>query len=444
MKMAFVSLGCDKNLVDSEVMLGLCKQAGIEVVSDESIADVIVVNTCCFIQDALDESIEAIVEMGHFKEEGNCKGLIVAGCLGQRYEKEIFEEMPEVDAVVGTTAYEKIVEVAKRVCEGEKIKEISSIDAPMINEDNSYLRVISTAGHFAYLKIAEGCDNHCTYCVIPKLRGAYRSRKIESLVKEAEVLAQQGIKELILVAQDTALYGTDIYGKSCLDKLLTELCKVDGIEWIRILYCYPEHITDETIEVMAREEKICNYLDMPIQSGCDTVLKRMGRKNTAGIIMDRVNKLRQAMPDITLRTTLISGFPNETEEEFEKTLKFVEEGKFDRLGVFTYSQEEGTPAAMLPNQIDEEIKQERKDIIMDMQKFISAKKCEEAVGKKMKVIIEGKLPEDKVYCGRSYKDAPDIDGLIFVDSEEELLTGDFVEVVITAASDYDLYGKVAE
>jgi ribosomal protein S12 methylthiotransferase RimO len=443
-KIAFVSLGCDKNLVDSEVMLGLCKQAGIEIVADESVADLIVVNTCCFIQDALEESIETIVEMGEYKKDGNCKGIIVAGCLGQRYQKEIFDEMPEVDAVVGTTAYEKIVEVAKRVYAGEKIKELTDIDMPMIAEDNSMLRMLSTAGHFAYLKIAEGCDNHCTYCVIPKLRGKYRSRSTESLVKEAEVLASQGVKELILVAQDTALYGSDIYGKSCLDKLLTALCKVDGIEWIRILYCYPEHITDETIAVMAKEDKVCKYLDMPVQSGCDSVLKRMGRKNTANIIEEKITKLRTAMPDITLRTTLITGFPEETEEEFNETLGFVERSRFDRLGVFTYSQEEGTPAAIMKNQIDEDVKKERKDLIMETQKFISASKCENAVGKRMKVLVEGRLPEDKVYCARSYKDAPDIDGLVFVSSDEELLTGDFAEVVITQASDYDLYGRVVE
>ena len=350
-KIAFVSLGCDKNLVDSEVMLGICKRDGIEIVSDESVADLIVVNTCCFIQDALEESIETIVEVGKYKQD-KCKGIIVAGCLGQRYEKEIFEEMPEVDAVVGTAAYEQISQVARRVFAGEKVKELIDIDSPMEREDNAHLRIVSTSGSFAYLKIAEGCDNYCTYCVIPKLRGKYRSRSVESLVKEAEVLAKQDVKELILVAQDTSLYGTDIYGKSHLHILLTQLCKVEGIEWIRILYCYPEHITDETIEVMAREEKICNYLDMPIQHGNDAVLKRMGRRNTEGIISERVEKLRKAMPGIVLRTTIITGFPNETEEEFESCMEFIESMKFDRLGVFTYSQEEGTPAAIMENQID--------------------------------------------------------------------------------------------
>ncbi len=441
-KIAFVSLGCDKNLVDSEVMLGICKREGIEIVADESTADLIVVNTCCFIQDALEESIETIVEVGKYKED-KCKGIIVAGCLGQRYEKEIFDEMPEVDAVVGTTAYEQIAQVAKKVFAGEKVKSLNHIDTPMEKEDNSHLRIVSTTGSFAYLKIAEGCDNHCTYCVIPKLRGKYRSRSVDSLVKEAQVLAKQDIKELILVAQDTALYGIDIYGESRLHVLLKELCKVEGIEWIRILYCYPEHITDETIEVMANEEKVCHYLDMPIQHGNDDVLKRMGRKNTVGIISEKVQKLRKAMPDIVLRTTIITGFPSESQEEFKSCMDFIEKIKFDRLGVFTYSQEEGTPAAIMKNQIGEEVKLERKETVMDLQKGISAKICEKAVGKILRVLIEGKLPQENVYCGRSYKDAPEIDGLVFVKSEEELLTGEFIDVVITQAGDYDLYGEVA-
>jgi len=445
-KMAFVSLGCDKNLVDSEVMLGLCrKDEEIEVISDEAAADIIVVNTCCFIQDALEESIETIVEMGRMKEEGACRGLIVAGCLGQRYEKEIFEEMPEVDAVIGTTSYEKVVEVAKKVYEGSKIKEISSIDNAMENEENSYSRIITTSGNYAYLKIAEGCNNHCTYCVIPSLRGKYRSRSLESLVKETEILAKNDVKELILVAQDTALYGIDLYGESKLHELLERLCKVEGIEWIRVLYCYPEHITDETIAVMAKEEKICKYLDMPIQHASDTVLKRMGRRNTVGIMEEKVNKLREAIPDITLRTTVITGFPGETDEEFESLMSFVEKTKFDRLGAFTYSQEEGTPAAKMQDQIDEDIKLERKNAIMELQKDISAQMCEMSVGKVLKVIIEGRLAEDtNVYCGRSEKDAPDIDAMVFVRSEEELLTGEFVNVKITEAGDYDLYGEVVE
>ncbi len=443
-QLAFISLGCDKNLVDSEVMLGICRKEGLEVISEEEKADIIVINTCCFIQDALEESIETIVEMGKLKETGACRGLIVTGCLGQRYEKEMFEEMPEVDAVIGTASYEQIAKVAKEVYEGKKVKELADIDMPMEDEDHALLRVLSTAGHFAYLKIAEGCDNHCTYCVIPSLRGKFRSRHLESLVQEAKGLAKQGVKELILVAQDTALYGTDLYGENRLPQLLEALCQIDGIEWIRLLYCYPEHLTDETIAVMAREPKICHYLDMPIQHGDDGVLRRMGRRNTKALMVEKIGKLRHAMPDITIRTTIITGFPGETEEEFASCLDFVTEMKFDRLGVFTYSQEEGTPAAKLPNQIDEEVKVERKEILMQRQKEISAQICESFVGKTMTVLVEGQLPGEAVYCTRSFRDAPDIDGLVFVQSDVELLTGDMVEVEITAAADYDLYGRVME
>lgn len=440
---AFISLGCDKNLVDSEVMLGLTKKSEMTIVSDESTADLIVINTCCFIKDALEESIETILEMAQYKKNGNCKGIIVAGCLGQRYEREIFEEMPEIDAVIGTTAYESIIEVAEKVLNGEKhIMELTDINSPMV-EDNGYTRVLSTAGYFAYLKIAEGCDNHCTYCVIPKMRGKYRSRHIESLIQEAKILAEQGVKELILVAQDTAIYGKDLYGSSKLHELLKDLCGIEGIEWIRILYCYPEHLTNETIEVMSVEDKICKYLDMPIQHASDSVLKRMGRRSTQFLIKCRIADLRKAMPDIAIRTTLITGFPGETVEEFNDVLNFVNEMKFERLGVFTYSQEEGTPAADMENQIDEDIKIERKDIIMEAQKFVSASNCEKSVGKTYKVLVEGKLPEDNVYCARSFKDAPDIDGLVFVSSSEELLSGDFIDAYITEASDYDLVGEAA-
>lgn len=440
-KIAFVSLGCDKNLVDSEVMLGICRKEGFTVIQEEEQADVIVVNTCCFIRDALEESIQSIIEMGKMKENGKCKALIVCGCLAQRYEKEIFDEMPEIDAVLGTASYEKIAETIKLVLDGKKqIKNIDITKDAMENEENSVSRIVSTAGHFAYLKIAEGCDNRCTYCIIPYLRGKYRSRHMESLVKEAAVLAQNGVKEIILVAQDTATYGCDIYGKSMLHELLKKLAAINGIEWIRILYCYPENITDETIEEMAEEKKIVKYLDMPIQHGCDAVLKRMGRRSTSDLIREKVRKLREAMPDITLRTTVITGFPQETEDEFNKLVLFVKEMKFDRLGAFTYSCEEGTPAAKMSGQIDEDIKAKRKDIIMDIQKNISAEKCETFVGKDLDVLVEGRLPDENVYCARSYRDAPEIDGLVFVSSDEELLTGDFVKVHITKASDYDLYG----
>ena len=441
-KSAFISLGCDKNLVDSEVMLGICRKEGIDIIQEEEKADVIVINTCCFIKDALEESIEAILEAGKLKETGNCKGIIVTGCLGQRYENEIFDEMPEIDAVLGTTEYESIAGAIKAVMEGKKFKELGGFDKVMKDEKNSINRVITTAGHYAYLKIAEGCDSHCTYCVIPSLRGPYRSRSMESLVEEAASLAERGVKELILVAQDTAVYGTDIYGESRLDELLKKLCQIDGIQWIRLLYCYPENITDKTIKVMAENDKILKYLDMPVQHGSDTVLKRMGRRSTAELIKSKISSLRSLMPDIAIRTSIITGFPQESGEEFGELAEFVREVKFDRLGVFTYSQEEGTPAAKMEGQIPEEIKQERKDIIMDMQRDISAEKCESFVGKKLKVIIEGKLPDDNIYCARSYRDAPEIDGLVFVNSDEELLTGDFVDVVITAASDYDLYGSV--
>lgn len=439
---AFTSLGCDKNRVDSEVMLGILAKNGLTIVADEAQADLIVVNTCCFIKDALEESIETILEMAEYKKNGRCKGLLVSGCLAQRYEKEMFEEMPEVDAVIGTTAYEAVAEVAKRILAGEKqIKVLTDIDQPMV-EENGKLRMLSTAGYTAYLKISEGCDNHCTYCVIPKLRGRHRSRQIESLVEEATILAKNGVKELVVVAQDTSIYGRDLYGEPKLPALLQELCKIEGIAWIRLLYCYPETLTEETIAVMAAEKKICHYIDMPIQHANDGVLKRMGRKSNQALIREKIGKLREAMPDIALRTTLIVGFPGETEEEFEDLEEFVEEMRFERLGVFTYSQEDGTPAAKMENQVAEETKEERKNCIMERQKAIAASHCAKETGKILRVLIEGKLPEEAVYCGRTQKDAPDIDGLVFVSSPVELLSGEFVEVRITEASDYDLIGEV--
>ena len=443
-RIAFTSLGCDKNRVDSEVMLGILQKNGYTAVADEAEADIIVVNTCCFIKDALEESIETILEMSQYKdpEVGNCKGLIVAGCLGQRFESEFFDELPEVDAIVGTTAYEAIAEVADEILAGkQQVKHLESIDLAMQNE-NGKLRVLSTAPYFAYLKISEGCDNFCTYCVIPKLRGRHRSRTMESLVEEATILAQQGVKELVIVAQDTSIYGRDLYGQPMLHELLKQLNAVEGIEWIRVLYAYPETLTDETIEAMATCEKVCHYIDMPIQHGNDAVLKRMGRKSNQALIREKVAKLRAAMPDIAIRTTLIVGFPGESEEEFEDLMHFVQEMKFDRLGVFSYSQEEGTAAARMENQIEDELKEERRDIIMDIQKNIAANLCEQEVGKVMEVLIEGKLPEERIFCGRTRRDAPDIDGLVFVSSEEELYSGDFVTVKIREAGDYDLMGDV--
>ena len=438
---AFVSLGCDKNRVDSAVMLGILRERGYTIVSDETEADIIVVNTCCFIKDALEESIETIIEMAEYKKNGKCKGLIVSGCLAQRFEKEMFREMPEVDAVIGTTAYESVADVADRILNGEKsIKVMENIDSQM-NEENASKRVLSTAGHYAYLKISEGCDNHCTYCVIPKMRGKHRSRTMESLVEETKMLAENGVKELLVVAQDTSIYGRDLYGKPMLHELLKRLCRIEGIEWIRLLYCYAETLTDETIQTMAEEDKICKYIDIPIQHGSDTVLKRMGRKTSSKLISDKIAALRTAMPDICIRTTIITGFPGETEEEFAEVCGFVEKMRFDKLGVFTYSPEEGTPAAEMDNQIDEEVKEERKNYIMEIQKRISAEKCEEMIGKTIKVITDGKIPEEGVYCGRSYKDAPDIDGLVFFKADYEIMSGDFADVKINEASDYDLIGE---
>ena len=438
---AFISLGCDKNRVDSEVMLGILKERGYNPVSDESDADILVINTCCFIKDALEESIETIIETAQYKEEGKCRGIIVAGCLAQRYEKEIFEEMPEVDAVIGTAAYESVADVADRILGGEKrIKVIEDIDTHM-NEENAGKRIISTSGHYAYLKISEGCDNHCTYCIIPKLRGKHRSRTMESLVEETKQLAEAGVKELLVVAQDTSIYGRDIYGKPMLHELLKKLCAVEGIEWIKLLYCYAETLTDETIQAMAEEDKICKYIDIPIQHGSDTVLKRMGRRSSRKLITDKIAALRKAMPDICIRTTIITGFPGETEEEFEELADFVKELRFDKLGVFTYSPEEGTPAAEMKDQIDERVKEERKDYIMELQKTISAEKCSDMNGKTIRVIVDGKIPEEGIYCGRSYKDAPDIDGLVFFKSDYEIMSGDFADVKINEASDYDLIGE---
>lgn len=438
---AFISLGCDKNRVDSEVMLGLLKERGYMPVSDEAEADIIVINTCCFIKDALEESIETIIETARYKKNGKCRGIIAAGCLAQRYEKEIFEEMPEVDAVIGTTAYESVADIADRILEGEQgIKALKNINTQM-NEENAGKRIISTAGHYAYLKISEGCDNHCTYCIIPKLRGKHRSRTMESLVEETKMLAKSGVRELLVVAQDTSIYGRDIYGRPMLHELLKRLCEVDGIEWIKLLYCYAETLTDETIQTMAKESKLCKYIDIPIQHGSDTVLKRMGRRSSRKLITDKISALRKAMPDICIRTTIITGFPGETESEFEELADFVKELKFEKLGVFTFSPEDGTPAAEMQNQIDEEVKEERKNYIMELQKTISAEKCSEMNGKTIRVIVDGKIPEEGIYCGRSYRDAPDIDGIVFFKSDYEIMSGDFADVKINEASDYDLIGE---
>lgn len=439
---AFTSLGCDKNRVDSEVMLGILAKNGFQLVADEAEADIIVVNTCCFIKDALEESIETILEMAEYKKSGRCKGLLVAGCLGQRYEEEFFDEIPEVDAIIGTAAYESVAEVAEKILAGQgHVKHLVDINSQM-EDDNGKLRMLSTAPYFAYLKISEGCDNHCTYCVIPKMRGRHRSRTMESLVEEATMLANQGVKELVIVAQDTSIYGRDLYGEPKLHVLLEKLNEIEGLQWIRLLYCYPETLTEETIRAMAACEKVCHYIDIPIQHGNDAVLRRMGRKTSQKLIEEKVYALREAMPDIAIRTTLIVGFPGESAEEFEDLTQFVERMKFDRLGVFSYSQEDGTAAARMENQVDDDLKEERRDTIMELQKWIAAGICEGEVGKTLEVLVEGKLPEEEIYCGRTRRDAPDIDGLVFISAEEELFSGEFVQVKIREASDYDLIGDV--
>lgn len=441
MHILFISLGCDKNLVDSEVMLGLINQKGYIITNDENEADIIVVNTCCFINDAKEESINTILEMAQLKKTANLKALVVTGCLAQRYKKEIQDEIPEVDAVVGTSSYENIVKVIEEALEGKTSEVFEDID---VSPEVESKRVLTTGGYYSYLKIAEGCDKHCTYCIIPKIRGKFRSVPMERLIAEARNLAEQGVKELMLVAQETTLYGVDLYGEKSLHKLLKELCKVDGIEWIRILYCYPEEITDDLIKVMKEEEKICNYLDMPIQHASDNVLKRMGRRTNRQELIDIVTKLRKEIPDISLRTTLITGFPGETNEDHEQLLEFVDQMEFDRLGVFTYSKEEDTPAANMPDQIDEEVKEERKDELMTLQQEIAFEHAQNMVGRTLKVMIEGRLPEDNVYIGRTYMDAPNIDGYIFINADHEFMSGDFVTVKVTGANDYDLTAEIVD
>lgn len=439
MKILFVSLGCDKNLVDSEVMLGLLREKQYEITDDEQQADVVVINTCCFIHDAKEESINTILEMTELKKTAKVKAIIVTGCLAERYKDEIRAEIPEVDAVLGTTSYEKICDAVEEALQGHITE---------VYDDVNYLpladtkRVNTTGGYFSYLKIAEGCDKRCTYCIIPKVRGDYRSVPMEKLIEEAKSLAEGGVEELILVAQETTMYGKDLYGEKCLPKLLRQLCQISGLRWIRILYCYPEEITDELISVIKEEPKICKYLDMPIQHGSDRILKRMGRRTNKQEIMDIVGKLRQEIPEICLRTTLITGFPGETEEDHKELLEFVEQMRFDRLGVFTYSPEENTPAAEFENQLPEEIKEKRRNEIMERQQKIAFEAAEELLYQKIEVLIEGKLPEENVFIGRTYRDAPNVDGYIFVNASHELMSGEIVTVQVTDAKEYDLIGEV--
>ena len=439
MNILFISLGCDKNLVDSEVMLGLLDKKGYQIVDSEEDADIIVVNTCCFIHDAKEESIQTILEMAEYKKEGKLKALIVTGCLAQRYQQEIIVEIPEVDAVLGTTSYDHIVEAVEEALAGNGHVILEDVDAlPDVKEK----RLVTTGGHYAYMKIAEGCDKHCTYCIIPKLRGNYRSVPMEKLLAEAKDLADQGVKELILVAQETTVYGKDIYGEKSLHKLLRELCKIAGIQWIRILYCYPEEIYDELIQTIKEENKVCHYLDLPIQHASDAVLKRMGRRTSKAQLVEIIEKLRKEIPDISLRTTLITGFPGETQEQHEELKDFVDEMEFDRLGVFTYSPEEDTPAATMTGQIPEEVKEERQAELMELQQEIAFDLAEDMVGREVLVMIEGKVADENAYVGRTYKDAPNVDGLIFINTDEELMSGDFARVRVTGALEYDLIGEL--
>ena len=441
MKILFVSLGCDKNLVDTEVMLGMLTGKGYSITDDENEADVVVINTCCFIGDAKEESINNILEMSELRKTGQIKALIVTGCLAQRYKEEIQTEIPEVDAIIGTTAIDTIVETLEDVLAGQSRNHIEDINLTPVYDKK---RIVTTGGHYAYLKIAEGCDKRCTYCIIPKVRGNYRSIPMESLVAEAKRLVEFGAKELILVAQETTLYGKDLYGEKSLPKLLHELCKIDGLYWIRILYCYPEEITDELIETIKTEEKVCHYLDIPIQHASDRILKKMGRRTNQQELRDMIAKLRKQIPDICLRTTLIAGFPGETQEDHEELMAFVDEMEFDRLGVFTYSAEEDTPAATFEDQINEEVKKDRQAEIMELQQEIAFEKAQDAVGRTVLAMIEGKLPDEHAYAARTYMDAPGVDGLVFVQTSAELMTGDFVKVKITGSYEYDLIGEIVD
>ncbi len=440
-KLFCVSLGCDKNLVDTEKMLGLLNARGIVFTDEEQEADVILINTCCFIGDAKEESVNTILEMARYKEEGRCRALIVAGCLAQRYKQEILEEIPEVDVILGTTSYEDIGDLIEETLtkKGQQIARFHGLEEL---PERAGRRVLTTGGHYAFLKIAEGCDKRCTYCIIPDLRGPYRSVPMERLLEEARTLAEGGVRELILVAQETTLYGVDLYGKKCLPALLRALANIPGIYWIRIQYCYPEEITDELIETIRDEEKVCHYLDIPIQHASDRILRRMGRRTNRAQLTEQIERLRREIPDIALRTTLIAGFPGETPEDHQELMDFVDQMKFERLGVFTYSAEEDTPAFSFPDQVPQEVKEQRRDELMELQQEIAFARCEDMVGRVLTVMIEGKVADEPAYVGRTYMDAPSVDGLIFVNTGESLMSGDFVRVKVTGAAEYDLIGEV--
>ena len=441
MKIMFISLGCDKNLVDTEMMLGMLAEKGYQFTDDEQEAEIVVVNTCCFIGDAKEESINTLIEIGQLKETANVKMLIAAGCLAQRYRKEIREQIPEVDVIIGTMAIDKIVEAVEEYQTKQYTTFVEDIDRTPVSGKK---RVVTTGGHYAYMKIAEGCDKRCSYCIIPKVRGSYRSIPMETLLKEANTLVEQGVKELILVAQETTLYGTDLYGKKSLPELLRKLSEIRGLYWIRILYCYPEEITEELIDTIAELPKVCHYLDIPIQHASDKILKRMGRRTNQQQLKDKIAMIRSKIPDMCLRTTLITGFPGESQEDHEQSMAFVDEMEFDRLGVFTYSAEEDTPAAGFPDQIEEEVKKARQADIMELQQEIAFEKAEGMTGQDVLVMIEGKVADENAYVGRTYKDAPNVDGLVFVNTDRELMTGDFVPVHITGSYEYDLIGEIKD
>ncbi|MCR4797681.1 MAG: 30S ribosomal protein S12 methylthiotransferase RimO [Lachnospiraceae bacterium] len=445
MKVCFVSLGCDKNLVDSEHMLYLLEQDGFTFTPEPEDADIVVLNSCCFIGDAMEESINTVISLGRLKTEGNLKLLVLAGCLGQRFTDEVLKDLPEVDAIIGTNAYDEIVSVIRKALMDHKrpgyqpvtvIRDFSSL--PKLSG-----RRYSSVLPYTYLKIAEGCDKRCTYCVIPSIRGSYRSYPMEDLVAEAKKLAEDGIKELNLVAQEVTLYGTDLYGQKSLPILLRKLSEIPGIQWIRLLYCYPEEITDELITEIKENPKVCHYIDMPIQHASDEILRRMGRKTRSEVIKLTIEKLRSEIPDIAIRTTFICGFPGETESDHQLLLDFVKEMAFDRVGAFSYSREEGTKAAEMEDQIDDTLKDQRRDALMLLQQKLVFEKNSSLIHKNMPCIIEGKV-EDGVYAARSYRDAPDVDGLVFIETNKELFSGDIVSVHITKEKEYDLIGELED
>ncbi len=439
MEILFVSLGCDKNLVDTEYMIGALRDAGHTFTNEEGKAQAIIINSCCFINDAKEESVNTILEMAEYKNAGSCKALIVTGCLAERYRSEIIKEIPEVDAVLGTNSYSEIVAALEEVQKGNPYELYQPLGPmPQMNARRS----LTTGGHYAHLKIAEGCNKCCTYCIIPKIRGRYRSVPMEELLAQAKEFASQGVKELILVAQETTLYGVDLYGEKSLHKLLDELNKIPGIQWIRILYCYPEEIYGELVQSIKRNKKVCHYLDMPIQHINDGLLKRMGRRTTKEELRQKIAYLKEEIPDITLRTTLICGFPGETQPMHEELMQFLNEAEFDRLGAFTYSPEEGTVAAEFPDQVEEYQKSVWKEEIMELQEEIIFDKNDGMAGQELWVMVEGKVDGENAYIGRTYRDAPEIDGYIFVNTEETLVTGDFVKVNVTGAYGYDLIGEV--